>query len=352
MTYLKGIQSLACDNKGSKEQTIRNLEMFTKAEGRTVVSPVMIISYETLRAYSYIIKETEIGLMLCDEGHRLKNSSNQTYQALCSLNVKRRVILSGTPLQNDLSEYYSLLTFANPLLFGSDAKFRKDFENPILKGRDSLASDAAKLKGAETLKELMTVSNRFMIRRTAALLTKYLPVKYEHVVFCKLTPLQTAIYESFISSKAMNKLLDEESGNGQLPLQSITLLKKLCNHPSLCITGDTGGSGGSRMKKVSRDSLQSSVDLNLYPEDYDFGGCEVGYSGKLLLLEQMMTKYLNALKLTIRMRKTTDDKIVLISNYTQTLDLFAKMCRAKQWGCIRLDGSLSIPKSLLFASFI
>jgi DNA repair and recombination RAD54-like protein len=44
------------------------------------------------------------------------------------------------------------------------------------------------------------------------------------------------------------------------------------------------------------------------------------------------------------MRKETDDKIVLISNYTQTLDLFAKMCRAKQWGCIRLDGSLSIPK--------
>jgi DNA repair and recombination RAD54-like protein len=114
-------------------------------------------------------------------------------------------------------------------------------------------------------------------------------IKYEHVVFCKLTPLQTSIYENFITSKAMKKLLNEESG--QQPLQSITLLKKLCNHPSLCVTDPTGGgSGGSRMKKVSRDVLQSSVDLNLFPEDYDFSGIEIEFSGKLLLLEKMMTK--------------------------------------------------------------
>jgi DNA repair and recombination RAD54-like protein len=88
------------DNKGTKEQTTKDIEHFASSKGRGVVNPVLIISYESLRTYCPILKKTEIGLMLCDEGHRLKNSDNQTYQALSTLNAKRRVILSGTPIQN------------------------------------------------------------------------------------------------------------------------------------------------------------------------------------------------------------------------------------------------------------
>lgn len=136
--------------------------------------------------YTYILKETEIGLLLCDEGHRLKNSGNQTYESLFSLNCKRRVILSGTPIQvssiltlliscqNDLSEYYALLTFANPSLFGSDSKFKKEYETPIVRGRDSMATKQEREKGEEALKQLMKLANQFIIRRTASLLTKYL----------------------------------------------------------------------------------------------------------------------------------------------------------------------------------
>lgn len=63
--------------------------------------------------------------MLCDEGHRLKNGDSQTFTALNSLSCKRRVILSGTPIQNDLSEYFSLLNFSNPGLLGTRNDFRK-----------------------------------------------------------------------------------------------------------------------------------------------------------------------------------------------------------------------------------
>ena len=115
------IRPFAVDNKSTKDQTITDLERFTNAHGRTVTSPVLIISYETLRGYTEIIKNTEIGLMLCDEGHRLKNVESLTYVALSSLNVKRRVVLTGsiyvnlgTPVQNDLGEYYALLSFAIP----------------------------------------------------------------------------------------------------------------------------------------------------------------------------------------------------------------------------------------------
>lgn len=82
-------------------------------------TPVLIISYETFRLYSHILNNSEVGAVLCDEGHRLKNCENLTYQALMGLKTKRRVLLSGTPIQNDLTEYYSLLHFVNPGMLGS-----------------------------------------------------------------------------------------------------------------------------------------------------------------------------------------------------------------------------------------
>ncbi|TPX30315.1 hypothetical protein SmJEL517_g06097 [Synchytrium microbalum] len=273
---------------------------------------VLIISYESLRGYAAIIKKTEIGLMLCDEGHRLKNSDSQTYQELNSLNAKRRVILSGTPIQNDLTEYFALLSFAIPEVLGTQAQFRKMFEIPILRGRDADASDKDKQISNEKLTELLTIANKFIIRRTADLLTKYLPVKYEHVVFCKLTDLQTQLYTEYAKSKAVKSLL---AGNGNQPLKAITFLKKLCNHPAL----------------VNKEDVPEAMTL---PPNFNFDLCQSEFAGKMLLLERMLAM----------IKKTSNDKIVLISNYTQTLDLFDKMCRARQWGVLRLDGTMTIPK--------
>lgn len=82
------------ENKGTKEQTAKEIANFVSASGRLITNPVLIISYETLRAYVPVIKKCEIGLLLCDEGHRLKNAESQTYMAINELNAKRRVILS------------------------------------------------------------------------------------------------------------------------------------------------------------------------------------------------------------------------------------------------------------------
>jgi DNA repair and recombination protein RAD54 and RAD54-like protein len=108
--------------------------------------------------------------------HRSFNSLNldsQTFTGLMTLQVQRRVILSGTPIQNDLSEYFSLLNFANPNYLGSKNDFRKNFENIIIKGRDADASDVAKAKSEEKLKELGNLVTKFIIRRTNDLLSKY-----------------------------------------------------------------------------------------------------------------------------------------------------------------------------------
>lgn len=171
------INPFAIDGKATKEELIQQLRQWSIASGRAVVRPVLIVSYETLRLYCDELRDTPIGLMLCDEGHRLKNGDSLTFNALNGLNVQKRVILSGTPIQNDLSEYFALLNFANPNLLGSRAEFRKKYEIPILKGRDAAGSDTDRQKGDECLKELLGMVNKFIIRRTNDILSKYLPVK-------------------------------------------------------------------------------------------------------------------------------------------------------------------------------
>jgi DNA repair and recombination RAD54-like protein len=112
-------------------------------------------------------------MLLCDEGHRLKNSESLLFQELNSLPVTKRVILSGTPIQNDLSEYYSLLDFANPGLLGTPSEFRRNYENPILRGRDADASEKERQVSDEKVAEFWKIVSRFTIRRTNDILSKY-----------------------------------------------------------------------------------------------------------------------------------------------------------------------------------
>ncbi|EFE39042.1 hypothetical protein TRV_06277 [Trichophyton verrucosum HKI 0517] len=315
------INPFVIDGKASKTELTSQLRQWAIASGRSVVRPVLIVSYETLRMNSDELRDTQIGLLLCDEGHRLKNADSQTYVALNKLNVQKRVILSGTPIQNDLSEYFSLLDFANPGILGSRSEFHKTYEIPILRGRDADGTDEQQKKGNERLAELLNLVNKFIIRRSNDLLSKYLPVKYEHVVFCNLAPFQLDLYNHFIQSPEIKSLL---RGKGSQPLKAIGILKKLCNHPDL---------------------LKLSEDLpgceQYFPEDMTVSNGRRGdrevktwYSGKMMVLDRMLA----------RIRQDTNDKIVLISNYTQTLDLFERLCRARAYGCIRLDGTMGVKK--------
>lgn len=167
----------------------------------------MIVSYETLRTLTVHLAGASIGLLLCDEGHRLKNSG-KTFpidDVNFRLTVIRRIThfcciersereTSCHPVryahpgtfpvfhfktitqllrQNDLSEYFSLLNFANPNFLGSKNDFRKNFENAIIRGRDADATDAVKAESEKKLKELGGLVTKFIIRRTNDLLSKY-----------------------------------------------------------------------------------------------------------------------------------------------------------------------------------
>ncbi|KAF1737038.1 DNA repair protein rhp54 [Beauveria bassiana] len=315
------ITPFAIDGKASKEELTRQLRQWAIASGRSVTRPVIIVSYETLRLNVEELKHTKIGLLFCDEGHRLKNGDSNTFNALNNLNVSRRVILTGTPIQNDLTEYFSLTSFANPELLGSRLEFRKRFEIPILRGRDADASEEDKQRGDACTTELLGIVNKFLIRRTNDILSKYLPVKYEHVVFCNLAPFQLDLYNYFITSPDIQALL---RGKGSQPLKAINILKKLCNHPDLLVLDeDLPGS-------------EYCFPSDYIPKEARGRDREVKpwYSGKMQVLDRMLA----------RIRQDTNDKIVLISNYTSTLDLFEKLCRSRQYGCLRLDGTMNVNK--------
>lgn len=113
------INALALDNNSTKEMTTKTLEQFMANQSQRSGTPVLILSYETFRLYADVLNNSEVGMLLCDEGHRLKNCENLTYTALMGLQTKRRVLLSGTPIQNDLTEYYSLINFVNPGMLGT-----------------------------------------------------------------------------------------------------------------------------------------------------------------------------------------------------------------------------------------
>ncbi|KAI8636149.1 P-loop containing nucleoside triphosphate hydrolase protein [Parasitella parasitica] len=305
------VQPLTVDVGGSKEK-IAAVKRWGANQSK---NSILIISYESLRAYTKYLQKTSIGVLLCDEGHRLKNRESKLFQELNSLNVTRRVILSGTPIQNDLSEYYALLDFANPGLLGTPNEFRRNYENPILRGRDADATEKEREISDEKVSEFWNIVSKFTIRRTNDILTKYLPVKYEHVVFCKLAPLQESLYNIFLESPEMKSLM---RGGGCQALKNITLLKKLCNHPKLLnLPEDLQG-------------CQSALPSNYFQQ----GKVDAALSGKFAVLARMLAK----------IKKETKDKIVLISNYTQTLDIFESFCQQNQYGVFRLDGSMNIGK--------
>ncbi|KAG6408916.1 hypothetical protein SASPL_131942 [Salvia splendens] len=317
--------------ESTREDVISGIDSFTRSP-----SPlqVLIISYETFRMHSSKFNQNgSCDLLICDEAHRLKNDQTLTNRALASLSCKRRILLSGTPMQNDLEEFYAMVNFTNPGVLGDASYFRRYYEMPIVCSREPTATEEEKRLGSERSTELSAKVNQFILRRTNALLSNHLPPKIVEVVCCKMSPLQSQLYSHFIQSKNVKRAISEEAKQAKI-LAYITALKKLCNHPKLIYDTIKGGSPGT-----------SGFDdcLRFFPPSMFSGrsgswtggdGAWVELSGKMHVLSRLLAQ----------LRQKTDDRIVLVSNYTQTLELFAQLCRERRYPFLRLDGSTSISK--------
>ncbi|KAL7263828.1 hypothetical protein ACSBR1_001895 [Camellia fascicularis] len=317
--------------ESTRDDVVSGIDSFTSPRSRL---QVLIVSYETFRMHSSKFNhDGSCDLLICDEAHRLKNDQTLTNRALASLSCKRRILLSGTPMQNDLEEFYAMVNFTNPGILGDAAYFRRYFETPIICGREPSATEEEKRLCAERSAELSAKVNQFILRRTNALLSNHLPPKIVEVVCCKLTPLQSELYNHFIHSKNVKRAITEEMKQSKI-LAYITALKKLCNHPKLIYDTIKSGSPGT---SGFEDCLRFFPPEMFSGRSGSWTGGEgvwVELSGKMHVLARFLSQ----------LRQRTDDRIVLVSNYTQTLDLFAQLCRERRYPFLRLDGTTSISK--------
>ncbi|XP_057691439.1 DNA repair and recombination protein RAD54B [Corythoichthys intestinalis] len=291
-----------------------------------VLSPlhsVLVISYEMLLRCLEQVQKVEFGLIICDEGHRLKNSSIKTSSALNSLSCTRRIILTGTPVQNDLQEFYAIIEFVNPGILGSTTAYRKVFEEPILRSRQPSCSQEDRILGEERAAELSRLTGMFILRRTQEIINRYLPPRLDWTVFCRPSPLQQEIYKLLLSHRIFRACL-QGSMQTHTHLACITALKKLCNHPALLHATVT-----DKMKSESEENSLYEGLAQFFSETHTSDDFNPADSGKLLVL-------LDLLK-TIR-HLSPSDRVVVVSNYTKTLDMLQKLCKHMSYTFCRLDG--------------
>jgi DNA excision repair protein ERCC-6 len=190
---------------------------------------VLVTTYSGLQTYAKLLIGAEWEYAVLDEGHKIRNPNTAITIYCKELRTPNRVILSGTPMQNNLTELWSLFDFVFPMRLGTLVSFRDQFEIPIKLGGYANASNLqveTAARCAETLKE--TISP-YLLQRWKADVASDLPKKTERVLFCKLTSIQRRAYEQFLVSPEMQSIL---SGKRQ-SLYGIDILRKICNHPDL-----------------------------------------------------------------------------------------------------------------------
>lgn len=259
--WLKGDCRVIALSETTRDQVVQSINLFLAS----MIYKVLVVSYETFRLHSkrfYAKADTCCDLLICDEAHRLKNAETATNQALSALKCRRRVLLSGTPMQNDLEEFYAMADFTNPGVLGNASSFRKKFLAPILAGREPSASDKQVERAQKCQNEMSTVVNEFILRRTNNINAKHLPPKLVQVVCCRLTPLQMKIYKHLLSSKEIRHILNGKQTN---ILSSIGAMQKLCNHPKLLVEGGASRNQDSGLAEVASFLPSTPVQAPLQP---------------------------------------------------------------------------------------
>ncbi|OAE22692.1 hypothetical protein AXG93_2675s1260 [Marchantia polymorpha subsp. ruderalis] len=285
------------------------------------LAPVLVTSYELLRKHNEDLRSAKAELLVCDEAHRLKNcAGNKTIDALLALKCSMKVLLTGTPVQNDLMEFYAMLDFANKDLLGPLSAFKRLYADPIQKSRDRNASDEEKKLGRTRSTELQYRTRSFILQRSADVNLMYLPVKTELIVFCKLQAPQISLYLDFLKSKTVETLFLPTSHSAVI-LSAIGTLRKLCNHPKLV---------QAELKKQNNQRSCNENEIDSCQSD------DWGQSGKLDCLHKMISA------LHADTHFGPRDKIVVVSNFTQTLDIIQSLCEQEKWKWLRLDGTTEV----------
>lgn len=264
---------------------------------------VLVTTYSGLQTYAELLIPVDWEYAVLDEGHKIRNPNTAITIYCKELRTANRIILSGTPMQNNLVELWSLFDFVFPMRLGTLVNFRQQFEFPIRQGGYANASNLqvqTALKCAETLKD--TISP-YLLQRFKADVASDLPKKSEQVLFCKLTKLQREAYENFLGSDDLKSIMN---GRRQV-LYGVDLLRKICNHPD----------------------LQDHRNLSIKPE-YNYGSG--AKSGKMQVVKALLELW-----------KDQGHKTLLFAQHRIMLDILEKFIKSLQgFNLRRMDGNTPI----------
>ncbi len=225
------------------------------SERKALVSDIdkyifVITSYGLLRRDAHLYTNKELAYCIIDEAQQIKNPNTINAKAVKSLKAHGFFALTGTPLENNLTELWSIFDFVMPGYLFSRHKFRNMYEIPIVKEEDK-----------DSLNELLKHTKPFILRRLKSQVMSELPQKIESKIVCESTQKQKLLYTAYAS--AAKKEIDVLIDNGSVArnhikiLSMITRLRQLCCHPSLFVENYNGGSG---KLDTLIDLLESSID--------------------------------------------------------------------------------------------
>jgi helicase SWR1 len=218
---------------GSQEERKRKRQGWNNDD----VWNVCITSYQLVLQDQQVFKRRRWHYMILDEAHNIKNFKSQRWQTLLGFNTHSRLLLTGTPLQNNLTELWSLLFFLMPSEngvggFADLQEFHDWFHKPesqiLESGREQMDDEARAI-----ISKLHKVLRPYLLRRLKADVEKQMPAKYEHVEFCRLSKRQRELYDGFLSRADTKQTL--ASGNYMSIINCLMQLRKVCNHPDLFV---------------------------------------------------------------------------------------------------------------------
>ncbi|KAL5594658.1 hypothetical protein BROUX41_001574 [Berkeleyomyces rouxiae] len=289
---------------------------------------VLITTYKGLQTYLDELGAVNWGYVALDEGHLIRNRNTEASKACKQLATYNRIVMSGTPIQNNLRELFSLFEFAYPGLLGTDTRaFSQHFEMPIRDGHHRNATNLAIMTAEKCARTLRETVKPYMLRRIKADVADSLPPKSEQVFFCKLTPQQEETYINFIEAPHIKALVANDKAQQQrnAVFAAIDTLRKICNHPDLRWgkRHEKCGSEGRRPKGFRKHEHGNDID-----DEADFGNPE--RSTKMQVLISLL-----------RISKNFGHKTLVFSQSLPMLDIIERYLKDEGYAYVRMDGTTS-----------
>lgn len=266
---------------------------------------IVITSYELLKRDidEYKKSETQFKFIIADEAQYIKNNNTQNAKAIKNINAETRYALTGTPIENSLSELWSIFDFIMPgYLFGY-RKFKEMYETPIVRDADEYATNK--------LKKLI---EPFVLRRIKKEVLTELPDKMITILNSQMTDEQQDIYLSYLA-RAKKDVMEEIKENGieksQIKILALlTRLRQICCHPSLFIENYKGESGKlNQCIEIIKDAIQSGHKILLFS----------GYTAMFDIIEKELKKEkIEYLKLTGQTK--VSDRVNLVDEFNNSPD--------------------------------